>query len=97
MRKYNNKGRNVHNSKYKRGHKNHNKKRGRQPTKIRGTSVVPYPDEHIDSVIKRFRKVVDSAGIIRELKKREYYLTRSQKRREKKKRALKRLRKRGRK
>jgi len=47
-----------------------------------------------DSMIRRFKKVVEAAGILKELKRREYYLTPSQNKRDKKKRALKRLRKR---
>lgn len=50
--------------------------------------------ESSDSLIKRFKRVVENSGMMRELKKREFYLSKGQKRREKKKRALKKLRKR---
>jgi len=46
-----------------------------------------------DAMLRRFKRVVESAGIMRELKKREFYLSPSAKRRDKKKRAQKRLRK----
>ena len=39
------------------------------------------PNETIDSLIRRFKKDVEKAGIIKELKRREYYLSPSLKKR----------------
>ncbi len=50
-------------------------------------------DDSNDSMLRKFKRIVEASGIIRELKKREFYQSKSQKKREKKKRALKRLRK----
>lgn len=50
-------------------------------------------DEDIETLIKRFKRKVNSEGILTELKKREYYLSPSQKRKEKSKEAQKELRK----
>jgi len=46
-----------------------------------------------ESMIRRFKRNVENSGILKELKRREYYLSPSEKVRDKKKRALKRLRK----
>ena len=59
-----------------------------------GRVVKARDNESVDNLLRRFKKSVESAGVMRELKRREYYLSKSQKRREKRKRALKRLRKR---
>lgn len=59
-----------------------------------GRKVKRRENDTNDSLIRRFKKMVESAGILKEVKKREHYLSPSQKKREKKKRALKRLRKR---
>lgn len=59
-----------------------------------GRVVVKRDNETVDNMLRRFKRSVESSGVLRELKKREFYLSTSQKRREKKKRALKRLRKR---
>lgn len=96
MQKYNRGKRSQDNYKNK-DNKNWKDKKRRKNYKqkeIKGLAVVPYENESIERVIKRFKKVVDSAGIMRELKRREFHMSKSQKRREKKKRALKRLRKR---
>lgn len=50
-------------------------------------------DEDVETLIKRFKKKVISEGILVELRKREYYLSPSQKRKEKSKQAQKKLRK----
>ena len=50
-------------------------------------------DEDVETLIKRFKKKVMSEGIMIELKRREYYLSPSQKRKEKSKQAQKKLRK----
>lgn len=91
MQKYNKNGRsgNWNNKKDWKG----KKKRRPYREKPKGLAVVPFDDESPDSMIRRFRRIVDNAGVMRELKKREYYLTKSEKKREKRKRAAKRLRK----
>jgi small subunit ribosomal protein S21 len=55
--------------------------------------VVIRKNEDVESLIKRFKKKVINEGTLTELKKREYYLSPSQKRKEKSKQAQKRLRK----
>jgi small subunit ribosomal protein S21 len=55
--------------------------------------VVARKGEHPESLIRRFQKEVEQAGIMRELKKRRYFMTPSQKRKEKRKAAEKRRRK----
>ena len=94
MNRYNKKNRKDDSGKK---YKRHNRKKdGPKPVRLRGLVVTPYPDESADHMIKRFKRLVDNSGIMRELKKREYHLSPSQKRREKKKRAMKRMRKRNR-
>ena len=51
------------------------------------------PGEPFDKAFRKFKRKVESEGIMRELKKRKFYMTRSQKRREKRKLAEKRRRK----
>jgi small subunit ribosomal protein S21 len=59
-----------------------------------GRCVKKRENESTENLIRRFKRSVENAGVLREVKKREFYMTRSQKRRDKSKRALKRLRKR---
>ena len=49
--------------------------------------------EPFDKAFRRFKRRVESEGIMRELKKRKHHLTKSQKKREKRKLAAKRRRK----
>jgi len=51
------------------------------------------PNEPFEKVIRRFRKKVETEGIMREIKKRKFYMTKSEKRREKRKLAEKRRKK----
>ncbi|HEX4014107.1 MAG TPA: 30S ribosomal protein S21 [Candidatus Cybelea sp.] len=54
------------------------------PAEMRdSTKVQPSPGEPIDSVVRRFHKACGRANIIGELRRRRYFLTRSQKRRDK--------------
>lgn len=55
--------------------------------------VIIRKNESVEDLIKRFRKKVVNEGILTDLKKREYYLSPSQKRKEKSKQAQKKLRK----
>ena len=59
-----------------------------------GKCVKRRDHENTDNLLRRFKKSVENAGVLREVKRREYYMSKSQKRRDKQKRALKRLRKR---
>ena len=52
-------------------------------------------DESIDSALKRFKKEVAKTGILLDLKKHEYYVAPSAKRRLKHEAAMKRLKKKG--
>ena len=58
-----------------------------------GRAVKLRNNESVDNLLRRFKKKVEQAGILKEIKKREYYLSPSQKKREKRKKALKRRRK----
>ena len=49
--------------------------------------------EPFDKAFRRFKRKVETEGIMRELKKRKHHMTKSQKRREKRKLAEKRRRK----
>jgi len=49
--------------------------------------------EPIEKAMRRFKRKVENEGIMRDLKKKRYHMTKSQKRREKKKLADKRRRK----
>ena len=51
------------------------------------------PNEPFEKVIRRFRRKVETEGIMREIKKRKFYMTKSEKRREKRKLAEKRRKK----
>lgn len=51
------------------------------------------PDESTDSLIKRFKKEVIKSEILKELRKREYYVAPSEKRRRKSQEAQRRARK----
>lgn len=57
------------------------------------TTIYAKPNEHIDALLRRFKKAVERSGLLAELKKREYYEKPSVKRKRKKaaarKRALK--------
>ena len=54
--------------------------------------VIKRKDESFDSLMKRFKKKVEADGIMRELRKREFYLSPAQKRRAKSAEAQKRKR-----
>lgn len=58
-----------------------------------GNKVVLRDGENVQNLIRRFKKLTEQSGVLREIRKREYHLTDSQKRRDKKKKALKRIRK----
>lgn len=59
-----------------------------------GLKVELQDGESVDQLIRRFKRVVEQAGLLRELKKREHYLPPSQKNKEKRRRSAKRLKKR---
>lgn len=59
----------------------------------KGCCVTPYEGETPDHLIKRFKRLVEQAGIVKEVKRREHYITRSQKEREKIKKSIKRIKK----
>lgn len=93
MKKYNRdrSGENRMNRDFK--HKN---RRPRRQGAYIGRGVVLQDGESSEQLIRRFKKVVEASGVMRELKRREYYLSPSQKKREKKKRAMKKARKKNR-
>lgn len=106
MKQYHRKPR--HNNKYsKHGHNRRGQKRGWNPpshlspyeqsvwllNSFTGRMVKLRNNESVDNLLRRFKKKVEQAGVLKEIKKREHYLSPSQKRRDKHKKALKRLRK----
>lgn len=54
-------------------------------------AVKARPDENIDSLLRRFKKEVLKSEVLKELRKREYYMPPSEKRRVKSAAAQKRL------
>lgn len=57
------------------------------PQDLQATYESKQPNMHLDYLIKRFKKQVEQDGILDECKRREYFLKKSLKRREKSKRA----------
>lgn len=62
----------------------------REEVEVVGTAVALRDGESADSLIRRFRRVVESSGVLKELRQREAYLSPSEKRKEKGRRAAKR-------
>lgn len=56
-------------------------------------TVIARKDESVDSLYKRFKKKFQNEGILQDIRKREYYIPKSEKKRLKHEMALKRLRK----
>ncbi len=53
--------------------------------------IVPRPGEYIQVTIKRFRKICERDGIIKEVKKHSYFETKSQIRRRKRLKTIRRI------
>lgn len=92
MQKFNKDNRNGHNrmnrdSRYK-------NRRPRRQVSYLARGVVLQDGESAEQLIRRFKKVVEASGVMRELKRREFYLSPAQKVRDKKKRAAKKSKKR---
>lgn len=62
----------------------------REEPEVTGTAVALRDGESFDSLIRRFRRIVESSGILKELRQREAYLSPSEKRKDKARRAAKR-------
>lgn len=60
---------------------------------FKGRCVELRDGEGSEGLMRRFKRVMEQSGVMRELKSREYYLTKTQKKKEKSKKAQKRLRK----
>jgi len=58
------------------------------------TQVVLEPGESMESLLKRFRKKVIRSGVMKDLKKRRYFVSKSEKRRIARLKAIRRERKR---
>lgn len=56
-------------------------------------AVKARPGESVDSLLKRFKKEMAKSGILQDVRKHEYYIAPSEKRRLKSKNAQKRLKK----
>jgi len=54
-------------------------------------SIVSEPGENIESLIRRFKKTVDKANVIRNYARKSHFISESQKRTEKSQRARKRI------
>ncbi len=55
----------------------------RWPIPLSGVKVEPLPGEHIDSVLRRFKKATQKSGILVDLRRSEYFVQPSRRRREK--------------
>jgi ribosomal protein S21 len=66
--------------------------RGRsvRPAPLSGVKVEPYPGEPIDSICKRFKKLVSGSQILADARAREYFVKPSERRRAKSLRAQRR-------
>lgn len=93
MRKFDPANRKSFNSNGKKDFKHRRFKRQDRQGGNQGTVVYLRDGETSDNLIRRFKKIVELAGIMKELKRREYYLSPSQKKKEKRKKAAKRARK----
>lgn len=91
MRKFDPSAKRSFNSNNKFKHKRF--RRHDRTNEVQGTAVALRDGEHPEALIRRFKKLVELSGIMKELKRREFYLSPSQKRKDKRKRALKRARK----
>ena len=65
------------------------RQRNNEP-EVEGLAVSLRDGESADSLIRRFKRVVESSGILKELRRREYYLSPGEKRKEKQRKAQKR-------
>ncbi len=54
--------------------------RGRSEA-LSGVKVVPYPGESIDSIVRRFKKIVQKSLILVDARRHEYFVPKSQRRR----------------
>lgn len=61
--------------------------------KVVGVKIIPRNNELFIKALKRFKKLCEREGIMRDLRRHEFYETRSQKRRRKTKAAIKQLEK----
>jgi ribosomal protein S21 len=48
---------------------------------LSGVKVVPEPFEHIDATLRRFKKVVQSSGILTAARNRQHFITKGERRR----------------
>lgn len=93
MRKFDSTNKKSFNGQQKRDYKPRRFRKHEHNNTLQGTVVFLRDGESAESLIKRFKKMVELAGVMRELKKREYYLSPSQKKKDKRKKAAKRARK----
>ena len=56
------------------------------------TSVVSRPGESVESLLKRFRKQVTKSGVLSDARKKRWYVSKSEKRRIDKRKAIRRAR-----
>lgn len=54
-----------------------------------GMKVEAFPNEHPEDLVRRFKRMVEKSGVLGELKKREYFISKGQKARLRKKEAIK--------
>ncbi len=67
-----------------------NDKRQKPEPEVTGMAVALRDGESTESLIRRFKRMVESSGVLKELRRREYYLSPTEKRKEKGRRAAKR-------
>ena len=48
-----------------------------------GVKVIPYAGEPIDATLRRFKKLADRANVIKDYRRHEHFISRSERRRQK--------------
>jgi small subunit ribosomal protein S21 len=64
--------------------------RKKNEPEVEGTAVALRDGESADSLIRRFRRVVEQSGVLKELKRREFHMPKAEKKRDKQRKARKR-------
>lgn len=52
-----------------------------RPEPCSGVKIEPYPGEPIDSIYRRFKKIVERSGIIPDYRRRQHFVPKSERRR----------------
>lgn len=52
-----------------------------RPLSCSGVQIEPYPGEPIDSIVRRFKKIVERSLILPDYRRRQYFVPKSERRR----------------